>query len=133
MIEVLQEQRYTHSYQCRQYFRVSKNGIYGRQCLGFLTCVHMLMHAIAHGGAARKDIVREPALEVDSAREKKIHCRTGDLNPRQYCAWLFSRTFNQPSYPYPHSYVMHSLHFYSCLTMNCTVAIKSAIAVCVKV
>ena len=39
----------THSYQCVQYFHVSKQW-YGCQCLGFLTCAQMSMHAIAHGG-----------------------------------------------------------------------------------
>ena len=49
---------------------------------------------VAHEGCT--DTVREPALEVDSGR--KIPCRTGDSNPRQYCAWLFSRTLYQMSY-----------------------------------
>ena len=35
----------THSYQCVQYFHVSKQW-YGCQSVGFLTCAHMLMHAI---------------------------------------------------------------------------------------
>ena len=30
---------------------------------------------------------------------RKITCRTGDSNPRQYCAWLFSRTLDQLSCP----------------------------------
>ena len=38
----------------------------------------------------------ESALEVDSG--EKIPCRTGDSNPRQYCAWLFSRTLYQLSF-----------------------------------
>ena len=43
------------------------------------------------------DAVRESdALEVYS--ERKIPCRNGDSNKRQYCAWLFSRTFYQLSY-----------------------------------
>ena len=44
----------------------------GCQCLGFLTCAQMLMHAIAHGDCT--DTVRESALKVDSGR--KTHCRT---------------------------------------------------------
>ena len=55
---------------------------------GGLKCAHILMHAIAHGGCT--DTERESALKVDSGR--KIPCRTGDSNPRQYCAWLFNRT-----------------------------------------
>ena len=46
------------------------------------------------------DTVRESALEVDSGR-KKIPRRTGDSNPRQYCAWLFSRTLYQLNYSLP--------------------------------
>ena len=85
----------THWYQCVQYFCVSKQW-YGRQCLRFLTCVQMLMHAIAHGGCT--DTVRQSALEVDSGRT--IPCLTGDSNPHQYCVWLFSRTLYQLSYPH---------------------------------
>ena len=56
--------------------------------LGFLTCAQKLLQTIAHGGCT--DTVRESALKVDTG--KKIPCRPGDLNPRQYYAWLFSRT-----------------------------------------
>ena len=49
----------------------------------------------APGGCT--DTVRKSALEVDSGR--KISCRTGDSNPRQYCAWLFSRRLCQLNYP----------------------------------
>ena len=58
----------THSYQCVQYFRVSKQW-YGCQCLGILTCAHMLMHAIAYWG------LRGHRKRVCSGR--KIACRTG--------------------------------------------------------
>ena len=37
------------------------------------------------------DTVRQSAPEVDWEK-RKITCRTGDSNPRQYYAWLFSRT-----------------------------------------
>ena len=57
-------------------------------CLGCLTCLHKLMHGITHGGCA--DTVRESAPEVDPGG--KIPCRTGYLNPCQYCACFFSRT-----------------------------------------
>ena len=66
------------------------------QCLGFLTCGEILMHAIAHWGCTYS--FKESALEVDSGR--KIPCRTGDSNPRQYCAWLFGRTLYQLNYRY---------------------------------
>ena len=74
-----------YSYRCMQYFHVSKQ-CYGCQCLGFLTCVQMLIHAIAHGGCT--NTVRESALKVGSGR--KILCRTWDSNPCQYCALLTS-------------------------------------------
>ena len=50
------------------------------------------------------DTVRESALEVDSGR--KIPCRTGDWNPRQYSAWHFSRTLYQLSYPHPNNLLL---------------------------
>ena len=86
----------THSYECVQYFGVSRQG-YGCQCLGFLTYAQMLMHAIAQGGCM--DTLRKSALEVDS--RTKIPCRTGDSIPSQYFAWLFSRTLYQLSSPRP--------------------------------
>ena len=42
------------------------------------------------------DAIRESAPEADSGRT--IPCRTGDSNPRQYCAWPFS----QMLYPWSH-------------------------------
>ena len=54
----------------------------------------MLMQAIAHGSCA--DTERESALNFDLGR--KIPCRTGDSNPRQYRASLFSGTLYQLSY-----------------------------------
>ena len=86
----------THSYQCVQCFRISKQW-YGCQTLEFVSCAQMLLHAIAHGGCT--DTVRESALEVDFGR--KIPCSTGYSNPRQYCVWLFSRTLYPLSYPWP--------------------------------
>ena len=83
----------TYFYQCVQYFRVSKQW-YGCKCLGFLTCVQMLMCAIAHGFCT--DTLRESALKVDSGRKGPY--RTGNPNPRQYCVWLFSRMLYQLSH-----------------------------------
>ena len=74
----------TLSCQRVQYFRLSQQRCICK-CLGFLTCVQTLTHAIAHGGCT--DTVRESALVVDCVR--KIFCCTGDLNLHQYCAWLF--------------------------------------------
>ena len=59
----------THSYQCVQYFSVSRQW-YSCQCLGFLTCTQMLMHAVAHGGCT--DTVRESALKADSGRKSLV-------------------------------------------------------------
>ena len=82
----------THSYQCVlpipisvQYFHGSEQG-YGCQCLEFLMCAQILMHAIAHRSCM--DTIRVSALDVDSGR-KKIPCCTRDSNPCQYCIWLF--------------------------------------------
>ena len=36
----------THSHQWVQYFRIMSKQLYGCQCLGFLTCPQMLMHAM---------------------------------------------------------------------------------------
>ena len=95
----------THSYQCVQYFSMSKQW-YGCQCLGFLTCTQMLMQTIAHGGCT--DTARESALKADTGR--KIPCCTGDSNPRQYCAWLFSHALYLLRYsPSPESVVVRSL------------------------
>ena len=46
-----------------------------------LTCVQILMHAIALGGCT-KTVIRESVLKVDSGR--KIPCCTEEWNPRQY-------------------------------------------------
>ena len=74
---------------------------YGCQCLRFGTCTEMLMHAIARGGGGGggggTNTVSESALNVDYGR--KIPCRTGDSNLRQYCAWVLSRTLYHLSYP----------------------------------
>ena len=95
----------THSCQCVQYFRVSKQW-YGCQCLGFLTRAQMFLHAIAHRGC--RDTVRESALTADSGR--KIPCCTGDSNRHQDCAWHFSRMLYQLSYPSPNYYAL--LHWW---------------------
>ena len=67
----------------------------GCQGLGFLMCTQVLMHVIAQGGCV--NTIRESALTVDSGR--KIPCCTGELGLCQYCAWLFSLTLCQLSYP----------------------------------
>ena len=52
---------------------------FGCQCLGFLMCAQMFIHAIAHWGCT--NTVKESALKVDSWR--KMSCCAGELNPRQ--------------------------------------------------
>ena len=78
-----QEQRYPFLSVC-VVFSCVQTMLYDCQCLEFVTCAQMSMHAIAHGGCT--DTVRESALKVNSGR--KIPCRTRDSNPRQYCAGL---------------------------------------------
>ena len=55
----------------------------------------MLMYAIANRVCT--NTVRESALNINFWRQ--IPCRTGDSNPRHYCAWIFSLTFYPLSYP----------------------------------
>ena len=93
----------TLSCQRVQYFRLSQQRCICK-CLGFLTCVQTLTHAIAHGGCT--DTVRESALVVDCVR--KNFCCTGDSNLHQYCAWLLSWAFYQLSYPRPSR--VHNIH-----------------------
>ena len=80
--------------------RVSKQWC-GCTCFGFLTCTRVQMHAMAHWGCT--DTVRESALKVDSGRT--VPCRTVDSNPRQYYAWLFSRTLYQLSHARPFDFL----------------------------
>ena len=65
-----------------------------------------MMHAIAHRGCM--DTVRESALKIDSGR--KIPYCSWDLNPSQYCAWLFSWTFYQLSYSLPQQHTCKATH-----------------------
>ena len=58
----------SHSYQCVEYLRVSKQR-YGCQCLRFLTCAQIFLHAITHGGCT--DTVRESPLEAESMKKRK--------------------------------------------------------------
>ena len=57
---------------------------YGCQCLGISTCPQMLRHAIALGGCS------------DTVKGKlTLGGKSFVSNPRQYCAWIFSRTLYQ--------------------------------------
>ena len=56
----------TDSYQCVQYFYVCKEW-YGCQCLEFLSCAQMLMHATAR--VVCTNSVTESALKVDPGRK----------------------------------------------------------------
>ena len=58
------------SCQCVQHFCVSSQW-YGCECLGFLICAQMLMHAIAHRGCT--DTVRESALRADWEKNPWSH------------------------------------------------------------
>ena len=75
----------THFCLYMQYFRGSEQG-YGCQCLEFLMCAQIVMHAIARRSCT--NTIRVCALDVDSGR-KKFPCCSRDSNPRQYCIWLF--------------------------------------------
>ena len=79
----------THSYQCVQYFPVSKQW-YGCQCLRFLTCTQMLMHVISHGGCT--DTVRESALNTDWEKNPLPH---GGIEP----ASVFRLAFQSDALP----------------------------------
>ena len=64
---------------------------YGCQCLGFLMCAQMLMHAIAHEGCM--NAVKESALKGDRQEYPLLH-QSRELKPGhcrwcQYCAWPF--------------------------------------------
>ena len=71
-----QEQRYTHSYQCVQYFRESKGQcyMYGCHCLGLLTCEQTLMYAIAHGGLQGRREIKSLHWKL-TAGEKSLAAR----------------------------------------------------------
>ena len=57
----------------------------------------MLMLIHATGGCATT--LSESALKIHSGRT--ILCRTGELNPNQYCAGRFGRSLNPLSYLIP--------------------------------
>ena len=76
-------------------FCVSKQQ-YGCQCLGFLVCTQMLMHAMAHGLCGHLKRVC-----AGSWLKEKSLAAIGDSNLHQYCAWLFSQTLYQLSHPRP--------------------------------
>ena len=83
----------THSYQYVQYFRVSRQWC-SCQCLGFFNVCPDVDACNCTRGLYRHR-KRESALKVDSGRT--VPCRTVDSNPRQYYAWLFSRTLYEQS------------------------------------
>ena len=67
---------------------------YGSQCLGFLTCVQMLMHATARGGCM--DTEESLPYKVDNGR--KFLCHTRDSNLCQCCAVAFQLDSFQTEY-----------------------------------
>ena len=84
------------------------------------------MNAIARRGC--KDTVREPALESNESGSK-IPCPVGELNPRQYCAWLFSRTLYQLSYR-AHLHCV-CVCVYVCVCVHVCVCAHVCVCVCV--
>ena len=77
---------------------------YDYQCLGFLHCAHLLLHAIAHGGCMNP--MRESALNVDwDVRSLvtlwKWTCR--------YCALLFSLILYHQRYNHLTRVIWHRL------------------------
>ena len=87
---------------------------YGCQCLGFLTCAQMLIHATAYRGCT--DILIESALEADSGR--KIPCCTRDSNLHQYCAWLFRRTLYHMCYTQSTQSATYRNHIDTCFMLT---------------
>ena len=106
-----QEQRYPLLW-CVQYFHVSKQW-YGCQCLGCLTCAHMLTHAAAHGGCT--DTVRESALKLTLGETSLATPRTQNTH-----TWLFSRTL------YHLSYSRNTLYFCNFWKRQCPDVISPA-------
>ena len=99
-----------HSCQCVQYFHVSRQWC-GCPCLGFLTCVLMLMHSIAARGCM--DTASEPAPKVDTGRNFFRCC--GDLNPRQYCALAFQSDWDLLPPPPPQCFGVVFCLFNACV------------------
>ena len=92
----------THSFQCVRYFRVSIRWS-GCQCLWFLTCAHMLMQAIAHGGCT--DTLGESALEVDSVRKSLAASATRTHN------WIIPALYRAVIYQGKGSGIFHKLQW----------------------
>ena len=68
----------------------------GCHCWGFLTCAHVDECDCTRGLYRHRKRGR-----TGSWLWEKTFLPHGDSNPRQYCAWLFSRTFYQRSCPRP--------------------------------
>ena len=101
-----------HSYRCVQYFHVFKQW-YGCQCWDFLTCIQMLMHAVAHTGCMNTTI-RTSALKVNSG--EKIPCHHWDSNLHHYYTWPFSWRLYKLSYSLPLDVLKCSVDLF--LTVN---------------
>ena len=71
-----------------------------------------------HANEGYAHTVRDSALEAGT----KISCCPGDPIPRQYCAWLFSRTLYQVSYPHPKVQIPTELRLGS-ITSPCSHAV----------
>ena len=69
------------------------------------------------------DTLRESILKVDSGR--KIPCRTGNSNPRQYCAWLFSRSLLPTELSPAQEMVMRNVYILHRLLMRYDYSVSS--------
>ena len=86
----------THSYQCVQYFRVSAAMV--RLPVFGIFNLHTDLNACDCTRGLYGHLKR---VCTESWFWKKIPCRTGDSNPRQYYTWLFSRTLYPVRYSRP--------------------------------
>ena len=95
--------RATRSYRCVQYF-VCVQTMVRLRVFGIFN-----VYTDAHACNCTRGLYghrKRIALDGDSGR--KIPCRIWDSNPRQYCAWLLSRTLYQLSCFHPCSFsLMH--------------------------
>ena len=92
----LQEQRYTHSYHCVQYFRVFKQW-YGCQCLGFLNCTLMPVSGIfkLHTDVYACDCTQELYTVRESALEKQTNFATPGTRTHISCV-LYPLSYYHP-------------------------------------
>ena len=87
------------TYQCVQYFCVSKQWHIAAGVGDFLTCAKMVMHAVAHSGSQTPEESLRWKLTLG---EMYLVTLGGHSNPHHYCARLFSlMVYHHPSYLTP--------------------------------